>query len=67
MRAVEIAKEASCESYLILVWCSSTASPFVVPLWAGFVVSLGVYRLSCAQARHGGIVSIGVIFLVFHW
>ena len=47
---------------MILVQCSSAASPFVRPLWAGFVVSLVAYCLSCALVRHGGIVCVGAVF-----
>ena len=48
-----------------LVQCALAASPFVVPLRAGFVVSLVAYRFSFASFRQGGIVCDGRIFLYF--
>ena len=48
-----------------LVQCVSAASPFVVPLQVGFVVSLVVYRFSFASFRQGGIVCNGRIFSIF--
>ena len=48
-----------------LVWCSLAATPFVVPLWAGFVVSLDAYCMSLASVHQGGLVCIGVIFSMF--
>ena len=50
---------------MCLVQCPSAASAFVIPLRAGFVVSLSVYCLSCAPVRQGGIVCAGAIFSMF--
>src|SRR6267154_3997741 len=50
---------------MILVRCSLAASPFVKPLWAGFVVSLVVYCMSLTSDLHGGVVCVGVIFSMF--
>ena len=54
-----------CDFCDILVQCASAASPFVVPLWAGFVVSLVAYCFSFASFCQGGIVCEGVFFSIF--
>ena len=54
-----------CEICEHLVQCSSAVSPFVVPLRAGFVVSLIAYHFSFASFRQGGIVCDGRIFSIF--
>ena len=54
-----------CEICEIFIRCSPAASPFVVPLRAGFVVSLVAYRFSFASFRQGGIVCDGRIFSIF--
>src|SRR5258706_2098344 len=45
--------------------CSSAASPFVTPLWAGFVVSLFVYCASPVSVHQGDNMCVDVIFSVF--
>ena len=37
----------------------------MIPLWAGFVVSLVAYRVSFASVRHSGSVCFGMIFSMF--
>jgi len=50
---------ANINSYLLT--CPTFAT------WAGFVVSLDVYHLSCALACHGGLGWFFPCLLVFHW
>ena len=54
-----------CDICNILVRCLSAASPFVVPLRAGFVVSPIVHCFSFASFRQGGVVCDGKRFSIF--
>src|ERR1700679_791317 len=50
---------------MTLAQCTSAASPFVRPLWAGFVSSLVTYCTLLVSICHGGSVCVGVTLSTF--